>query len=85
MTHPDGNPLGAARAAYRLGLIECMLHPDTQAAMDLPGIFVESIKGEREHRLAELADAGIDPDDALADIRLAEPRTRRGRAQKAKS
>lgn len=59
-TNPD--PIAAAKAAYRIGLIDAMLHPDN--IQQLPGIFRESLKGERAHRLKELQEA-TQTDNAL--------------------
>jgi len=59
----------AARAAYRLGLLEAMLHPDTIEALEPPGIIVEQMRGERTWRLLELAGVGLTPED-LDDLRL---------------
>lgn len=64
-----GDPLAAAKAAYRLGLIDALLHEDVLEKMGMPGIFIESMKGERSHRLGELASEGVTAND-LDDWRL---------------
>lgn len=57
----------AARAAYRLGMLDALLHPET--GLELPGILRRSLKGEREYRIAELNEIGVKVDD-LKDLAL---------------
>lgn len=55
---PTPDPIAAAKAAYRIGLIDAMLHPESQ--INLPGIFRQQLQGERAHRLKELQEAGAE-------------------------
>lgn len=59
----------AARAAFRLGIVEAMLaaHRDKETNLDLPGIFVAQLEGERNYRRLELRSAGVDP-EVLNDL-----------------
>lgn len=59
----------AARAAFRLGIVETMLacHKDPETNLDLPGIFVEQLNGERNYRRLELRSSGVDP-EVLSDL-----------------
>lgn len=50
----------AARAAYRLGICDTMLAAVAEGDIKLAGIFVEQLRGEREHRVRELAGAGVE-------------------------
>lgn len=61
----------AARAAYRLGLLDALLHPDVVGRVELPGIFVRSMTGERQYRMDELKSVGIDL-DTFSDLNLGE-------------
>lgn len=65
----DTKQRAAARAAYRIGMLDAMLHPDVLDGVDVPGIFKEQMRNEREYRLRELAAEGVTADD-LADMRL---------------
>ncbi len=67
----------AARAGYRLGMLEAMLHPDTIKALEPPGILIENMKGEHTWRLMELAACELVPED-IADLRLWDPMTGEG-------
>lgn len=49
----------AARAAYRIGLLEAMLHPDTIEALKPPGIIEAQFRGELAFRKLELEEAGV--------------------------
>jgi hypothetical protein len=59
----------AARAAYRLGLLDAMLHKDVVEALKPPGIIVESMRGEREHRIRELSSVDVSM-DSLSEFLL---------------
>lgn len=59
----------AARAAYRMGLIDAILHPDVKDALAPPAIVIESLKGEAKVRRGELGAVGVEM-SALADMRL---------------
>lgn len=61
----------AARAAYRLGMLDALLHPDVIGTLMPAAIVTESLTGEREHRLHELEHVGIRRDD-LSDLELGE-------------
>lgn len=61
----------AARAAYRVGLLDALLHSDVREAMKPAGILVRSFEGERHYRFHELESVGIKPED-LEDVRLTE-------------
>jgi hypothetical protein len=54
----ESDPVAAARAAYRMGLIDAMLHEDN--IEKVPGIFRGVLKGERKFRLRELQEAGAE-------------------------
>jgi hypothetical protein len=59
----------AARAAYRLGLLDALLHEDVQNALKPAGIMVNSLTNERDYRLNELRETGVDT-GSLSDLRL---------------
>lgn len=61
--------VAAARAAYRIGLIDALLHEDSREALQPPGIVIRSLEGERVHRLRELSAVGVEESD-LEDIKL---------------
>lgn len=50
----------AARAAYRVGLLDVMLHSEVIEKFNTPGALVRNMKGERRWRLEELKEAGVD-------------------------
>lgn len=49
----------AARAAIRVGIIDCLLQAVKEGDIELAGIFQQQLKGERKHRLAELQSVGV--------------------------
>lgn len=59
----------AARAAYRIGLLDVMLHPDVMKKFNPPGILIRNMEGEREARLGELQSVGVEY-KALEDLTL---------------
>lgn len=59
----------AARAAYRVGLLDAMLHSEVIEKFKTPGLLVENMKGEREFRLEELESVGVEY-KALEDLSL---------------
>ena len=61
---------GVARAAYRLGLVEATLKCVESGELEMPGIYREVLRGEREFRLQELDEQGVSTDAVLKDMRL---------------
>jgi hypothetical protein len=48
-----------AYAAYRIGIIDAMLHPEVQESLKMPGIFQEQLKGERRYRVQQLSERDV--------------------------
>jgi hypothetical protein len=59
----------AARAAYRIGLLDAMLHEDSIKALTPPGIIVQNMRGERKYRISELESIGVSM-EKLEDLTL---------------
>jgi len=60
----------AAIAAYRLGCLDAMMHPDVQKVMNTPGVFREAFDNERDFRGNQLYENGVDWEIYLKDVRL---------------
>lgn len=60
---------GAARAGYRLGVCDTMIAAVSSGEMELPGLFLRAVEGEREFRIQELSEQGVTLDD-LKDMAI---------------
>jgi hypothetical protein len=60
----------AVRAAYRLGVLDVLLHEDVIGSLNPPALITASLTGERQARMNALESLGIDWREALEGVTL---------------